>query len=98
MKVKHRRAGFPKFKKKDVKDSFALRETWKFDVDGRKLRLEKLKTKINMREKLRFTGKTKQVTVSKRAGKYFAPILVETEDYNLKDHDRQKSDRCGFRH
>lgn len=33
-----------------------------------------------MREKLRFTGKAKQVTISKRAGKYFASILVDTND------------------
>jgi len=85
------KAGFPRFRKKDINDSFALRESVKFDVDGRLLRIEKLKTKIKMREKLRFSGKTKQVTISKRAGKYFASILVETEEYNPKDTDRQAS-------
>ena len=85
------KAGFPRFKKKDVKDSFSLREAVKFNVDGRLLRIEKLPTKIKMREKLRFSGKAKQVTISKRAGKYFASILVETEDYNPNDIDRQPS-------
>ena len=33
-----------------------------------------------MREQLRFTGKAKQVTISKRSGKYFVSILVETND------------------
>lgn len=80
--------GFPKFKRKDVKDSFALREKAKFNVEGRLLRIEKLKTKIKMRQRLRFNGQTKQVTISKRAGKYFASILVETQDYNPKDIDR----------
>ncbi|WP_353571294.1 hypothetical protein [Candidatus Albibeggiatoa sp. nov. BB20] len=46
------KAGFPQFKKKDVNNSFALREKAKFDVDGCMLRIEKLKTKI----KLRFDG------------------------------------------
>jgi len=86
-----KKAGFPRFKKKDVNDSFALRESAKFDVIGRQLRLEKLKTKIEMRQPLRFQGVTKQVTISKRAGKYFASILVETEDYNPNDADRQAS-------
>ncbi len=85
------KAGFPRFKKKDINDSFALRESAKFDVIGRELRLEKLKTKIEMRQALRFQGITKQVTISKRAGKYFASILVETEDYNPNDNDRQAS-------
>lgn len=74
--------GFPVFKKKDVNDSFALREQPKFAVVGRELRIEKLPTKLKLRQKLRFSGATKQVTVSKRAGKFFASILVETQDYN----------------
>jgi putative transposase len=74
--------GFPQFKKKDVNDSFAMRESPKFDVVGRTLRIEKLKTRIDMRQELRFGGPTKQVTISKQAGKFYASILVETQDYN----------------
>ncbi len=85
------KAGFPCFKKKDVRDSFALRESAKFDVVGRELRLEKLKTKIEMRQALRFQGIAKQVTISKRAGKYFASFLIETDDYNPNDVNREKS-------
>ena len=73
--------GFPLFKKKDINDSFALRESPKFDVEGRSLRIEKLKTRIEMRQRLRFEGQTKQVTISKKAGKFYASILVETNDY-----------------
>lgn len=73
--------GFPQFKRKGERDSFALREKEKFDVDGSNLRLEKLKTWIPMLQKLRFSGVAKQVTVSMRAGKWFASILVETLDY-----------------
>ncbi|WP_353571182.1 transposase, partial [Candidatus Albibeggiatoa sp. nov. BB20] len=85
------KAGFPQFKKKDVNDCFALREKAKFDVDGRMLRIEKLKTKIRMRQKLRFDGIAKQVTISKKTGKYFASVLVETQEYNPKDVERQPS-------
>jgi len=58
------KAGFPRFKKKDLRDSFALRESVKFDVIGRELRLEKLKTKIELRQSLRFQGTAKQVTMT----------------------------------
>lgn len=74
--------GYPQFKKKDVDDSFALREPRKFDVEGRTLRIEKLSSRIDMRQELRFTGPTKQATISKKAGKFYVSILVETEDYN----------------
>ncbi|BBL77420.1 RNA-guided endonuclease InsQ/TnpB family protein [Methylomagnum ishizawai] len=79
--------GFPVFKKKGVHDSFALRESAKFDVEGRELRIEKLPTRIKMRQRPRFTGPTKQVTISKRAGKFYAAILVDTQDYDPKAPD-----------
>jgi len=81
--------GFSRFKRRGVRDSFALREAEKFDVAGRELRIEKLKTKIKMRQRLRFAGQTKQVTISKHAGKYFASILVETNEYDPQDHNRE---------
>lgn len=90
LKLKQK-AGFPRFKKKDLNDSFALRESTKFKVEGRELRIEKLKTKIELRQPLRFQGTAKQVTVSKRAGKYFASVLVETDEYDPKDVDRKPS-------
>jgi putative transposase len=49
-----------------------------------------------MRQALRFQGQTKQVTISKRAGKYFASILVETNDYNPNDNNRQDSAGVDF--
>jgi putative transposase len=88
-----KRPGFPKFKKKDIKDSFALREQSKFNVKGRKLRIEKLKTLIPMRQRLRFGGTPCQVTISKRAGKYFASLLVDTEDY--KDYSQNRAPSTG---
>jgi putative transposase len=71
--------GFPKFKKKGVRDSFSIREKEKFDVVGKLLRIEKLKTRIKMRQGLRFKGVTKQCTISLRAGKWFVSVLVECE-------------------
>ncbi|EDZ65517.1 transposase, IS605 family [Nitrosococcus oceani AFC27] len=85
--------GFPKFKKKDINDSFALREKTKFEVKGRKLRIEKLKTLIPMRQRLRFEGTPKQVAMSKQAGKYFASVLVDTTDY--KDYSQNRSPSVG---
>lgn len=80
--------GFPTFHKRGVNDSFALREREKFTVEGRRLRLEKCPGNVKMRERLRFTGIARQVTVSYRAGKFYASIVVDTEDYDRKDRYR----------
>ena len=74
--------GFPRFKKRGVNDSFALREAIKFDVSGRWLRIEKLKTRIKLSQEVRFNGEHRQVTISRTSdGKYFASVLIETSDY-----------------
>ena len=68
----------PTFKKKGrSNESFSLRETNKFKVNERTLKIEKLKTPIKLRQKLRLIGKPKQVTISTKAGKWFVSILVE---------------------
>jgi putative transposase len=77
--------------KKGVKESFAIRDSAKFDVKNKTLRIEKLKTRIDLRQYVRFDGKLKQVTISKRAGKYYASILIDTDEYNPNDVDRQES-------
>ena len=82
VKAKAKKPGYPRFKKKDLHDSFALRESTKCDVDGRTLRIEKLKTRLKLRQGLRFAGQAKQVTISKRAGRFYASILIETDEYN----------------
>ena len=73
--------GFPQFHKKGVNDLFALREQAKFDVDGRSLRIEKAPGRIKLRQLLRFAGRPRSVTISLKAGKFYAAILVETNDY-----------------
>lgn len=72
-----KKPGFPKFKKKGVSDAFSIREQPKFDVNGRMLRIEKLKTRIKMRQRLRLNGMAKQCTVSFSGDRWFASILVD---------------------
>jgi len=81
--------GYPKFKKKNINDSFTMREVGKKVIEGRKLKISRLGSTINMRQKVRFEGKVKRVTVSKRAGKYFASILVETDSYDGKNPEQK---------
>jgi len=68
----------PRFKKRGQRDSFAFREKDRFSVHGRKLRIERLNSRIKMRQKLRFDGIHKQITISCKAGKWFASILTDT--------------------
>ena len=72
-----RRAKFPKFRKKGERDSFRLDNTV-FTVDGSRIRIPKLGW-VRMREALRFTGKLISCTISRRADKWFASIVVDTE-------------------
>jgi putative transposase len=75
-----RRSRYPRFKKKGVRDSFcAANETGTFRVDGRRIKLPKVGW-VRMREPVRFTGKLKRVTVSREADRWFASIMVETDD------------------
>lgn len=84
------RKGTPKFHKRGIKDSFSIRSKVKFKVEGNNLYIEKFNkgkqgVALKLRENLRFTGTPKQVTVSTKAGKWFASILVEVESgYNSK--------------
>lgn len=88
--------GFPKFKKKGVKDSFKISQSPKFSIVGRNLRIEKFNKgkdthPISLREELRFIGKPKQLTISKAGDKWFASVLVEVESgYNLKQPTSNK--------
>lgn len=72
-----KRARFPRFKKRGVRDSFAL---WndQFSVDGRSIRVPKIGW-VRMREALRFAGKILSAVVSCTAGRWFVSISVDTE-------------------
>ena len=74
--------GYPRFKKRGSKASFSIRQKKKFKVQGRNLYLEKFNKgkegkPLKLREKLRFEGTPKQVTISFQNGKWWASILVE---------------------
>jgi putative transposase len=80
--------GYPTFKKKGLNDSFAMREAQKFSVNGKHLRIEKCPGRVPMRQALRFNGSTKQVTVSQQAGRFYAAILVDADNYDTKQQAR----------
>lgn len=84
------KAGYPRPRKKGQRESFSIRDVAKFDVKNKMLRIEKLKTRIEMRQNIRFSGKLKQVTISKRADKFYASFLIETLEYDSKDIDRKE--------
>ncbi len=69
----------PRFKKRGVSDSFAIRNMAKFKIKGRKLEVEKMrKSWIPMREEVRFDGQHRQISISKKAGRWFVSVLVKT--------------------
>ncbi|BCJ87488.1 RNA-guided endonuclease InsQ/TnpB family protein [Effusibacillus dendaii] len=72
------RAKYPTFKKKGVHDSFTLTND-QFAVSGKRIRIPNLGW-VRMREALRFSGKIMSATISRKAGKWFVSITVDTED------------------
>ena len=73
--------GFPKFKKKGVRDSFRLYGTIR--IEGRKIRLPRIgKIRIKERRSSYCKGKILSVTVKQRANRWFVSIAVEEEIAN----------------
>lgn len=74
--------GFPKFKSKhDKRQSFSVPQSAKVNFVTSKLSLPKFKTDIKIVLHRTFEGRIKTTTISKTpTGKYFASILVETND------------------
>jgi putative transposase len=70
-----KRAGFPKFKKKGVNDSFSLSND-QFTIKGVSIRIPNLGY-VRMNEELRFDGKIIGATVSRKADKWFVSVQVE---------------------
>ena len=76
------KVGYPKFKKKNRKDSFRadngppIKGANAVEVKDKKICLPMIGW-VSMRESLRFEGQIKSATVSKRAGKWFVSILVD---------------------
>jgi len=89
----------PKFKKKRDKQSYTTNNTHnsiRVDFEKGLLYLPKLRDGLKIELHRRFEGKIKSVTISKTAdGKYYASILVETENRRNKVVE-PKSKACGI--
>ena len=79
-----KRAGFPKFKKRGIRDSFTTNNQ-SVAVKGKRIKLPKIGW-INMFASLRFVGKIMRVTISRTAHRWFVSITVDdTEDTEAVD-------------
>ena len=74
----NRRAGFPRFKKKGMKDSFRYPQFVKVDSDKRKVYLPKIGW-IKYRGHRPIEGAIKHATVSYKAGHWYVSVMVEYE-------------------
>lgn len=70
----------PRFKKKGKQESCRFSHPTQFAVNGRSLRIQGLKEQIQMRERIRFSGTLKSVSIKFHCGKWYASFLVETKD------------------
>lgn len=72
---------FPRFKKKDHRQSFQVPQRGQIDFETSKLIIPKFQEGIRCKISRRFEGETKTFTVCKTTtGKYFVSVLVETLD------------------
>ena len=71
-----KKKGFPKFKKKNEHDSFRYPQGFK--IKGNRILLPKIGL-VKFRKSQEILGTPKNVTVSKRAGKWYVAIQVEQE-------------------
>jgi len=72
------KVGFPRFKRRGVRDSFRLTGTIR--VRGRKIQLPRLgKIRIKEKRKSYYKGRILSVTIRKRADRWFVSITVEAE-------------------
>jgi putative transposase len=83
-------AGYPKFKKKGVKDSFSIGND-AFRVNGKKIRIPRLGW-VRMAESLRLAGKIMSATISRKADRWFVSVLVEID---VPDSESQASGAVG---
>jgi putative transposase len=73
-----KKVGFPKFKRKGVRDSFRLTGAIRFE--GRKIQLPRIgKVRIKEKRENYFTGRILSATVRRRANRWFVSVTVEEE-------------------
>jgi len=71
-----KRVGFPRFKRRGVRDSFRLTGTIRFE--GRKLQLPRIgKVRVKEKREEYYHGRILSVTVRRRADRWFVSITVE---------------------
>lgn len=73
-----KQSDFPKFKKKGDKDSFRVPQHFKLDAQNNRIYLPKIGW-IRYRNHREVVGEIKNVTVSKKCGKWFVSIQTEFE-------------------
>ena len=79
-----KRADFPKFKKKGVKESFRFPQGCKLEQENDRLYLPKIGW-IRYRNSREVVGEVKNVTVSQKCGRFFVSIQTEFE-YEIPTH------------
>ncbi|MDF1540325.1 MAG: RNA-guided endonuclease TnpB family protein, partial [Candidatus Thorarchaeota archaeon] len=80
---KGQKFGFPRFKKKGIRDSFRLYGIIK--IHGRKIQLPRIgKIRIKERRKSYYGGRILSATIRRRANRWFVSIAVEEEISNPK--------------
>ena len=73
-----KKVGFPRFKRKGVKDSFRLHGTIKFEV--RRIHLPRIgKVRIKGKREIYHSGRILSATVRRRADRWFVSVIVEEE-------------------
>lgn len=73
-----KKVGFPRFKRKGVRDSFRLHGTIKFEV--RKIQLPRIgKVRIKGKRENYHSGRILSATVRRRADRWFVSVIVEEE-------------------
>ena len=73
-----KKAGYPRFKRKGVNDSFYVGGDH-IEVSGRRIRIPRLGW-VRMREEVRFRGKIVSATVGRIADRWFVSVQVELEE------------------
>jgi putative transposase len=87
-----RQNGYPKFKKKGIKDSFAIREG-KIIIEDKRIHVPRI-GKVKMAEHLRFDGTPKQFTIKREADRWLACVAIELA--NPRVMPKAKAKRVGI--
>jgi putative transposase len=85
---------YPKFKKKGVRDSFYISND-KFKLEGKKLKLPKIGW-VKLTEGLRFSGKIMNLTVSRKADRWFVSFNVELTPEDLNSYKLENQEVIGL--